>query len=89
MNKADLINKVAEVTSKKRDAEVAVNCVLEAITDALKQGDAVSLVGFGTFKVAERKGRKGQNPRTGIEIELMGKKVPRFQAGKGLRDALK
>jgi DNA-binding protein HU-beta len=89
MNKADLINKVAEVTSKKRDAEAAVNCVLAAITDALKQGDAVTLVGFGTFKVAERKGRKGRNPRTGNEIEIKGKKVPKFQAGKGLRDALK
>ena len=89
MNKGDLISKVAEVTSRKKDGEAAVNCVLAAITDALKQGDAVRLVGFGTFKVAERKGRKGRNPRTGKEIEIKGKKVPKFQAGKGLRDALR
>jgi nucleoid DNA-binding protein len=89
MNKADLINKVAEVTSKKKDAEAAVNCVVAAITDALKQGDAVTLVGFGTFKVSERKGRKGRNPRTGQEIQIKGKKVPKFHAGKTLRDALK
>jgi len=88
MNKADLINKVAEATNTKKDAEAAVNCVLVAIADALKQGDAVTLVGFGTFKVAERKGRKGRNPRTGKEIEIKGKKVPKFQAGKALRDAL-
>ena len=85
MNKTDLISRVAEVTSKKKDAEAAVNCVLSAITDALKQGDGVTLVGFGTFKVIERKGR---NPRTGKEIEIKGKKVPKFRAGKGLRDAL-
>ncbi len=89
MNKADLINKVAEATNTKKDAEAAVTCVLAAITDALKQGDAVTLVGFGTFKVAERKARKGRNPRTGKEIEIKGKKVPKFHAGKALRDALK
>jgi nucleoid DNA-binding protein len=89
MNKAELIDKVAEVTSTKQDAKAAVNCVVVAITDALKQGDAVTLVGFGTFKVSERKGRKGRNPRTGHEIEIKGKKVPKFHAGKALRDALK
>jgi DNA-binding protein HU-beta len=89
MNKGDLINKVAEVVRKKKDAEAAVNSVLSAITDALKQGDAVTLVGFGTFKVAERQGRMGRNPRTGKEIEIKGRKVPKFQAGKGLRDAVK
>jgi len=89
MNKADLINRVADVTTKKKDAEAAVNSVLSAITDALTQGDAVTLVGFGTFKVAERKARKGRNPRTGKEIEIKGKRVPKFQAGKALREALK
>lgn len=89
MNKGDLIKEVSRVVSKQRDAEAAVNCIFVAITEALKKGDAVTVVGFGTFKVAERKGRKGRNPRTGQEIEIKGKKVPKFLAGKGLRDAVK
>jgi nucleoid DNA-binding protein len=88
MNKAELIHKVAEVTSTKKDAKAAVDCVVFAITEALKQGDAVTLIGFGTFKVSERKGRRGRNPRTGHEIEIKGKKVPKFRAGKALRDAV-
>jgi DNA-binding protein HU-beta len=89
MNKGDLINKVAEVVRRKKDAEAAVNSVVSAITDALKQGDAVTLMGFGTFKVADRKGRMGRDPRTGKEIEIKGRKVPKFRAGKGLREAVK
>jgi nucleoid DNA-binding protein len=89
MNKADLINEVALVVSKKKDAEAAVNCVFSTITEALKKGDPVTLVGFGTFKVAARKGRKGRDPRTGTEIEIKARKVPKFLPGKGLKDSVK
>ncbi len=89
MNKGDLINEVAQVVSKKKDAEAAVGCVFSTITEALKKGDAVTLVGFGTFKVAARRARKGRNPRTGREIEIKAKKVPKFLPGKGLKDAVK
>jgi DNA-binding protein HU-beta len=89
MNKGDLINEVAQVVSKKKDAEAAVSCVFSTITEALKKGDAVTLVGFGTFKVAARKGRKGRNPRTGREIEIKAKRVPKFLPGKGLKDSVK
>jgi len=89
MNKADLINEVAKVVKTKKGAQEAVDCVLSTITDALKKGGAVSLVGFGTFKVADRKARKGRNPQTGEEIEIKARRVPRFVAGKGLKDAVK
>ena len=89
MNKADLINEVAKVVKTKKGAQEAVDCVLSTITDALKKGGAVSLVEFGTFKVADRKARKGRNPQTGEEIEIKARRVPRFVAGKGLKDAVK
>ena len=62
MNKGDLINKVSEVLTSKKDAQVAVNCTINAITEALSGNDSVTLVGFGTFKTANRKARKGRNP---------------------------
>ena len=89
MNKADLVNEVAKVVKTKKDAQAVVDVVLSSITEALGKGDAVSLVGFGTFKVADRKARKGRNPQTGQEIYIAASKVPKFVAGKPLKDAVK
>ena len=89
MNKGDLINEVAKVVTTKKEAQAAVDCVVSSITDALKNNDTVSLVGFGTFKVGQRKGRKGRNPRTGAVIDIKAKKVPKFTPGKALQDAVK
>ena len=89
MNKGDLINAVVKVVGKKKTAEDAVNCVLGSITAALKKGDAVTLVGFGTFKIAKRSARNGRNPQTGKPIKIKAKKVPKFTAGKLLKDAVK
>ncbi len=89
MNKADLVNEVAKVVKTKKEAQAAVDCVFETITNALKKGDAVTLVGFGTFKVQERKARKGRNPQTGAEIFIEARKVPRFVAGKPLKDGVR
>jgi DNA-binding protein HU-beta len=89
MNKADLVNEVAKVVKTKKEAQAAVDCVFSTITSALKKGDAVTLVGFGTFKVAERKARKGRNPQTGAQIFIEARKVPRFVAGKALKDGVR
>ena len=89
MNKGDLINEVSKVLKTKKDAQAAVDCVLSSITKALENGDSVSLIGFGTFKVAERKARQGRNPQTGEEIYIAASKVPKFVAGKALKDAVK
>ena len=89
MNKADLVSEVAKVVKTKKDAQAAVGVVLSSITEALGKGDAVSLVGFGTFKVTERKARKGRNPQTGEEIYIAASKVPKFVAGKALKEAVK
>ena len=89
MNKADLINEVGSVVSTKKEAQAAVDCILETITKALKKGDTVTLVGFGNFKVTKRKARKGRNPQTGEEIKIAASKAPKFVAGKSLKDALK
>ncbi len=88
MNKADLVNEVAKVTSTKKEAQEAVDCVLSSITAALKKKDTVTLIGFGTFKVDSRKARTGRNPQTGEEIKIKAKKVPKFVAGKALKDAV-
>lgn len=88
MNKGDLINEVAKVVSTKKEAQAAVDCMLSSITDALKKNDPVSLVGFGTFKVGQRKARKGRNPQTGEMIDIKAKKVPKFTAGKALHEAV-
>lgn len=88
MNKADIINEVAQVVSTKKEAQSAVDCVLDSITKALKKGDTVTLVGFGTFKVVKRKARKGRNPQTGEEIKINASKSPKFVASKGLKDAV-
>ena len=88
MNKADLVNEVAGVVSTKKEAQAAVDCIFESITKALKKGDTVTLVGFGTFKVTKRKARKGRNPQTGEEIKISASKAPKFVAGKGLKEAV-
>ncbi|MBN1627908.1 MAG: HU family DNA-binding protein [Deltaproteobacteria bacterium] len=88
MNKGDLINELAKVTSTKKEAEAALDCVLSTITKALKKNDTVTLVGFGTFKVSKRTARTGRNPQTGEEIKIKAKKVPKFVAGKALKDAV-
>ncbi len=88
MNKGDLVNEVAKVVSTKKEAQAAVNCVFSTITKALKKKDTVGLIGFGTFRVAQRKARKGRNPGTGEEIKIKAKKVPKFVAGKALKDAV-
>jgi nucleoid DNA-binding protein len=89
MNKGDLINEVAEVMSSKKDAQKAVDSVLSAITGAMKNGESVTLVGFGTFKVTERKARMGRNPQTGAEMKIEAKSVPKFIPGKALKEAVK
>ena len=89
MNKGDLINEVAKVVSTKKKAQEAVDCVLSSITKALKKGDTVTLVGFGTFKVTQRKARKGRNPQTGEEIKIKASKAAKFTPGKPLKEAVK
>ena len=89
MNKGDIIAAVAKVVCAKKEAEAAVNTVLDSVKKALKKGEAVTLVGFGTFKVAKRKARTGRNPRTGKEIKIPAKKVPVFKAGADLKAAVK
>ena len=89
MNKAELIDEVAKVTCTKKEAEMAIGAALAAIQKALKKGDAVTLVGFGTFGVSKRKARTGRNPQTGAAIKIAAKSVPVFKAGKGLKDAVK
>lgn len=89
MNKADLVNEVAKVVGTKKKAQETVDCVLATITNALKKKDAVTLIGFGTFKVDKRKARKGRNPQTGEVMKIKAKKVPKFVPGKALKDAVK
>jgi DNA-binding protein HU-beta len=89
MNKGDLVNEVAKVVNTKKEAQEAVDCVFSTITKAMKKKDTVTLVGFGTFKVNKRKARKGRNPATGEEIKIKAKNVPKFVAGKALKDAVK
>lgn len=89
MTKVELIAKVAaEANLSKKDAEKAVAAVLEGITEALKAGDKVALVGFGTFETRERPARSGLNPRTKETIQIPASTVPAFKAGKALKDAV-
>ncbi|HET7657217.1 MAG TPA: HU family DNA-binding protein [Bacillales bacterium] len=90
MNKTDLINSVAESAElSKKDATKAVDSVFQVISDSLKDGNKVQLIGFGNFEVRERSARKGRNPQTGEEIEIAASKVPAFKPGKALKDAVK
>jgi len=87
MNKADLINKVAEATEMtKKDASKSVEAVLEAIAGALREGEKVQLIGFGNFEVKDKPERKGRNPRTGEEMIIPARKSVSFKAGKQLRE---
>lgn len=90
MNKSDLIEKVASSAElSKAAAGKAVDALLDTITDALKDGDPVTLIGFGTFAVRERPGRTGRDPRTGAPLDIKASRVASFKAGKALKDALK
>ena len=89
MNKNELIAVVADKSSlSKKDAEKAIGATITAISEALKAGDKVQLVGFGTFEVKARAARKGHNPVTGAEINIPASKAPSFKAGKALKDAV-
>ena len=89
MTKADLVNSIAEKAGlSKADAEKALKAFTDAVTDALKASEKVSLVGFGTFSVGERAARQGQNPQTGAKINIPAAKVPKFKAGKALKDSI-
>lgn len=90
MNKNELIDAVALTANlKKNDAETAVDAVFESITAALKNGDEVRLIGFGTFSVSERAASEGRNPRTGEKMMIAASKQPKFRAGKGLKEAIR
>ncbi len=89
MNKADLVSAVADASGlTKADAGKAVEATFEAITNTLKKGDEVRLVGFGTFAVAKRKASTGRNPRTGEPMTIKASTQPKFKAGKALKDAV-
>ncbi|MCE1768090.1 DNA-binding protein HU-alpha, partial [Enterobacter hormaechei] len=88
MNKTELVDAIAESTElTKAQAKAALESTLNAITESLKAGDSVQLVGFGTFKVNHRAERTGRNPQTGKEITIAAANVPAFSAGKALKDA--
>lgn len=89
MNKSELIDKVTEAAElNKASATRAVDAVFDAIAQALKGGDQVTIVGFGTFSVSARAARTGRNPQTGAAIAIPASKNPKFKAGKGLKDAV-
>jgi DNA-binding protein HU-beta len=89
MNKGELIDAIASATgSTKADAGRALDATVENITKALKKGDTVTLIGFGTFKVSKRAARTGRNPQTGAELKIPARKVPSFKAGAGLKSAV-
>lgn len=89
MNKNELVAAVADAADiSKSDATKAVDAVFDSITDTLKKGDDVRLVGFGTFAVAQRAASEGRNPRTGEKINIPASKQPKFKPGKGLKDAV-
>jgi DNA-binding protein HU-beta len=89
MNKSDLIDAIADTADiSKAAAGRALDGMIDSITDALKKGDTVSLVGFGSFTVRERAARMGRNPQTGATIQIRASKTPAFKAGKALKDAV-
>lgn len=90
MNKAELVEEVnGKVGITKKDARKVVDAVTETITNTLKKGEKVTLVGFGTFQLIQRKARKGINPQTRKTLQIPAKKVPQFRAGKGLREKVR
>lgn len=89
MTKNELVHAIAEKSGfTKKDSEAALEAVVSVITDALIEGEKVSLVGFGTFEVKDRAARMGVNPRTGEQIEIAASRLPAFKAGKALKDAV-
>ncbi|MDI9241977.1 HU family DNA-binding protein [Fusibacillus kribbianus] len=89
MNKTELIAAVAEKAElSKKDAEKAVKALTEAVAEELKKGGKVQLVGFGTFEVSERAAREGRNPQTGAAMKIAASKMPKFKAGKALKDMI-
>jgi DNA-binding protein HU-beta len=89
VNKTELIEHIASKSDiSKAAATRALASIIEAVKKTLKKGDTVTLVGFGTFSVTKRAARMGRNPRTGVALKIKAAKVPRFKAGKGLKDAL-
>ena len=90
MNKQDVVAKIAKDTGiKKVTAMAAIESLIDGITRSLKKGDSVSFVGFGTFKISNRKARTARNPQTGASIKIPKRRVPRFSAGKALRQAVR
>ena len=90
MTKAELIDKMAkEAKVTKAAAGKALDSFVDGVKKALKKGDKVTLIGFGTFSVTQRKARKGRNPQTGKEIKIAARKAPKFSAGKALKDGVK
>ena len=89
MNKNELIAAAAESSGHtKKDTEAALKAIVDVITDSLKKGDKVQIVGFGTFEVSERAAREGRNPHTGEAMQIAASKAPKFKAGKALKDAV-
>jgi DNA-binding protein HU-beta len=89
MTKSEFVGKLAEKAGlTKADSEKAVNAFLETVTETLKSGDKVIFTGFGSFEVTERTAREGRNPQTGAAMQIKATKVPKFKAGKGLKDAV-
>ena len=89
MSKTELVAAIAERTGlTKKDSEAAVNAFVETLTEQLKKGEKVQLIGFGTFEVSERAERTGRNPQTGKEMTIAASKAPKFKAGKALKDSL-
>jgi DNA-binding protein HU-beta len=90
MNKSDLIDAIAKGAGlTKVQAAKAINTYHEAVKKAMKKGDSVSLVGFGTYTTAQRKARTGRNPKTGAALKIKAARVPKFRAGKALKDSIK
>ena len=90
MNKTELVAAVAEQAGlSKKDAEAAVKAFTDVVAEALKAGDKIQLVGFGTFEVSERAAREGRNPQTGEEMVIPASKMPKFKVGKLLKDSIK
>ena len=89
MNKAELVEEVADQTGlTKRVSREAIDAITSAVGDSLAREERVTLVGFGSFQVMQRKARRGRNPQTGKELQIPAKKVPKFKAGRGLREAV-
>ena len=89
MNKTELVAAMAEQTNlSKKDAEAALKAFIDVVSEELKKGEKVQLVGFGTFEVSERAAREGRNPQTGETMQIAASKSPKFKAGKALKDAI-